>query len=764
MSDSDGPALLTTAHGSAASGEAERDSGATRVGSGAIDVATDIPASGTTRWLAIAEPLTLALLLITAVLSAWFLTSAPATSLFSPIQVAGVLVANLLPAMALMVFAGRRLALRRAQKSRDGEARLHTRLVALFSVTAAVPTLLVAIFASVLFQAGVDLWFSDRSRGLFDSAVNVAENFFETEKRDVGANTIAIARDMRSELLRSDIGSRAFYEFYLQQVVVRELSESAIIEVGEDGQPRTLALIDPENRTAENRVPLATLRRLDAGSDVVTAETGDGVEAVTRLLPERRLYLFTARGPNLLGWADAARDARAVSSQYDDLFARSKQLQLRFIVALYLGSLLLVGMAVWSAIIIADRILRPIDELVAATSRVAAGDLAVRVREPARRGDEIGRLGSAFNVMTDRMGQQTRELLSANEQIENRRAFIEAVLSAVGSGVLSVDRDGRVRLVNGAATRILRVDEERLLGAMLNDFAPELSAWLASARDTPIVAAQLGGESKIWTATAVSGEDGYVVTFDDITVQLNDQRRAAWSDVARRIAHEIKNPLTPIQLAAERLQRRFAAGAGDGTETFTKLTSTIIRQVGDLRRMVDEFSNFARMPKPMFRDENLVDIIRQASFLHEVAHPAISFEIAVPDAGAHIVCDRRLLAQAFTNILKNAVEAIERKDNQTGSIVIDCGTADDAAVGGFRVSITDNGVGLPDDRERMMDPYVTMREGGTGLGLAIVKKIIDDHEGTLSFADAPDGGTRVVVYLPQQPGSAQRMEEAVDGA
>ncbi len=528
----------------------------------------------------------------------------------------------------------------------------------------------------------------------------------------------------------------------MQQVVVRELSESAIIEVGADGIARTAALIDPDNRAAEARLTPAIIAQLRGGTEVVTNATEDGVEAVVELMPAQRIYLYAARGTSVFGIESPTR-ARSVFADYNALYARSLDLQFRFILALYIGSLVLIALVIIVAILVADRIVRPIDELVSAARRVTAGDLETRVRSPAGRPDEVAMLAQAFNRMTERLGEQTRDLLFANEQIENRRLFIEAVLSAVASGVVSLDRDQNIRLVNAAAVHMLRQSESELLGQPLVDAAPELAEWVAAPESDPILSLTIAGEPRTWVAKVSDDEHGHVITFEDITQQLFDQRKAAWSDVARRIAHEIKNPLTPIQLAAERLQRRFGGKQGDEADTFGKLTSTIVRQVGDLRRIVDEFSSFAQMPRPTFREENIGEIIRQSLFLHEVARPDVRFEAFLTEPPTMLVCDRRLMAQCFTNLIKNAVEAIDRAGNKSGHI-IGVVEANDSSV---LVSVMDNGIGLPGDRDSIVEPYVTTRDGGTGLGLAIVKKIVEEHAGKLEFADRPGGGTIVSIRL-----------------
>jgi two-component system nitrogen regulation sensor histidine kinase NtrY len=354
-------------------------------------------------------------------------------------------------------------------------------------------------------------------------------------------------------------------------------------------------------------------------------------------------------------------------------------------------------------------------------------------------------LATAFNRMTGRLEEQTNALRAANTQLDTRRAFIEAVLSSVTAGVIAVDRELSVRLLNRSAETLLQHGEEGIEGRGLASVSPELEEFMRGDQAEANVLIPLDGGQRTLAVKRVRYQDGAVLTFDDITDQLTDQRRAAWSDIARRIAHEIKNPLTPIQLAAERLQRRFAQEITSDKDTFERLTATIVRQVGDLRRMVDEFSNFARMPKPVFRRDNVHEVARQALFLHEVAHPAISFTLDPPEGEFWMVCDRRQLAQALTNVVKNGVEAIESRINRgehslAGDRVdVKLKQAEQTLV----IDILDTGIGLPEDRERLTEPYVTTRVRGTGLGLAIVKKIVEEHMGEIAFLDRPGGGTHV---------------------
>jgi len=399
--------------------------------------------------------------------------------------------------------------------------------------------------------------------------------------------------------------------------------------------------------------------------------------------------------------------------------------------------------------------------------RVGEGDLDARV--PVRGSpDEIGTLARAFNRMTGQLKAQQTALVTANSQLDRRRQFTEAVLAGVSAGVLSIDAGGIIRLANHSAAALLQTTERDLAGRPLADAVPQLAALLdeAAARgdasgqvqivrgaDTQTLAVQIAAER--------SGARTYVLTFDDISAQLADQRQAAWADVARRIAHEIKNPLTPIQLSAERLQRKYARQIVDDPATFANLTGTIVRQVGDLRRMVDEFSSFARMPKPVFKPEPLVELAREALFMQEVANPAIGFALEVPEAVPLLICDRRQIAQALTNLLKNATEAVAARTERDGTSDGRIWLAIEVEPGRLLLRVTDNGIGLPaENRDRLTEPYVTTRARGTGLGLAIVKKIVEEHEGVLDLHDAPGGGTVARLCFDRTALAASGSEDA----
>ena len=679
----------------------------------------------------------------------------------TPLAVAGLLVANLVPVMALLVLIARRIARGRAAQSlAGGRGRLHVRLVALFSVIASVPTLLVVIFASLLFQYGVEFWFSDRAKTVLVNADRVAQAYVQEHKERILGEIAPMAGDLRDALSQASIDDPRFSEFFARQVAYRVLSEAAILSVGADGQVRLLGGANLDKRSTSLRLPADVIPLLQDGQPRVTVNASDRVEAVVLLDPGAHLYLYVSRRVDPVVLSQVAR-ARSALSDYNAMVERSRVLQLRFNAALILVSLLIVAAVIWIALTLADRLVGPLGEIVDAARRVAGGDLSARVPVPKQQ-DEIATLANTFNRMTKRLEEQNKALTTANAQIDSRRAFTEAVLAGVSAGVIAIDKGRHITLTNMSARAMLGTRED-VAGRALAEIAPELDELIDGGSTMAVIQLASVGDPRTLAVTTARTRNGHVLTFDDITQQLADQRRAAWADVARRIAHEIKNPLTPIQLAAERLQRRYGREIGTDDDTFEKLTGTIVRQVGDLRRMVDEFSSFARMPKPVFRDESLTDIVRQSLFLHEVAHPEIRFGFTGPAEPVRLACDRRQLGQAFTNILKNAVEAVHEKAGREESEILS-GTIDvqiDRQDSRISVIVTDSGVGLPVERERLTEPYMTTRARGTGLGLAIVKNIIEEHHASMSFADCPGGGTVVtIVFDPSELSTDSETEAA----
>ena len=702
-----------------------------------------------------------AVLIGTAVFSVWALNgSAQPGSLLSPPLIALLLVANLIPAIALMVLYSRRVARKRAEREGLGSGKLHARLVTLFSILAAVPTVLVTIFASLLFQSGMEFWFSDRARNMLENTVAIPQAAYRAEEERVATERITMSGDIAEYLRLAAIDDPRFAEGFLRQVLNRYLSEAVIINVSDQGVVQSLALVNPYDRDLQSTVTADRITALQ-NRRVVNVNSSDRIGALTKLDYGPNTYLYAARvfDPD---FEKQINRGNQVLQDYRSLLERSRNNQLRFNAALLLVAIVIVALAIVAALKLADRLVRPVGQLVTAAGRIEEGDFSTRV-PVANTLDEIQTLASAFNRMSGRLEEQTGALVAANTQLETRRAFTEAVLSSVTAGVVALDANKHILLINRSAENLLQREQETLEGVPLADVSPELDEFMQGEQREADVLLTSGSGQRTLAVKRVRYHQGAVITFDDITDQLSDQRRAAWSDIARRIAHEIKNPLTPIQLAAERLQRRFGKEIASDAETFERLTGTIVRQVGDLRRMVDEFSNFARMPKPIFRSENVHEVARQSLFLHEVAHPGIGFTLSPPQGEFRMVCDRRQLGQALSNVVKNAVEAIEarksRGEHNLAGDKVELKIREDD--GHLIIDVLDTGVGLPEERERLTEPYMTTRVRGTGLGLAIVKKIVEEHLGEIAFLDRPGGGTHVRIAFDAARLALLETEEAV---
>ena len=666
----------------------------------------------------------------------------PATGASQPL-VALVLVACLVPAMLLVVLIGRRFAILITNRRKGlAVAQLHLRLVALFAGIAAVPTLLVVVFASLLFQFGVQFWFSDRVKTILDSSNQVAHAYVEENRQRIGDDIVVMAADVASYARDFGEGTPLYRRGLDFQVAGRTLTEAAVFRMTATGL-QLVAASGASAREVQAHVADMNLARANATPLDWTHYT----PPVPKFIGRRVFKNFVLARAN---------QAAGALGEYNALTERSRVMQLRFNLILMAVSLLTLIVAIWFALWLANRLVAPIARLASAAERVGDGDLDVRV--PVRgQADEIGVLERAFNRMTSQLKAQQTALLGANDELDTRRRFTEAVLAGVSAGVMSITPEGVIRVANASAAALLALPHRVLRGQMLQDVAPELADLLEQARQTGDAAGQVrierGEETqtlavRIGAAEAAEGRaEGFVLTFDDITAQLADQRRAAWADVARRIAHEIKNPLTPIQLAAERLQRKFGRQIDEDAETFATLTSTIVRQVGDLRRMVDEFSEFARLPRPVFASDALDRLLRQALVLQEVAFPAIRFTLSGATDLA-LVCDRQQLGRALTNLIKNAGESVVARverdgDEATPGLIAISVAANEHVV---RISVADNGLGFPaEDRMRLLEPYITTRARGTGLGLAICAKIIEDHGGQLELADNPDGPGAMVI-------------------
>jgi len=630
------------------------------------------------------------------------------------------------------------------RKSGAVGSRLHFRLVTIFSSIAVVPAILVAFFAAFSLNLGVEAWFSERVQTALANSVSVA-NAYVDEHRQVIRNDIrAMQYDLNSAapLLQTD--QQRWRDLLQTEAQIRALPAVYVM----DSMGNVLASARRED--TPDRGPLAPeyFQQAASGEIVTITEPNEvAVSALVKLDAFVDAYLLVSRNvdPQVLERQQGTLDA---VSEYERLNQNRSEVQLSF-AGLYIvvAMLILLG-AVWTGLWAANKIVTPIGRLATASGRVSEGDLSVRV-DVARDGDEINSLGKAFNRMTSQLEGQRNELIEANTQLDSRRRFTEAVLAGVSSGVVGLDGDGHVTLINPTASQFLDAEPDAAEGAHYSKVLPELHDLIRRAMVEPY--GNTAGQVEVRRDGAlrhlnvqVSREagdrsHGFVVTFDDITDLVSAQRTAAWAEVARRIAHEIKNPLTPIQLSAERLKRKYGGEISSDPEVFTQCTDTIIRQVGDIGRMVDEFSSFARMPAPVIRPEEIQELARHAVFLQRIAYPQIYFGLDVPEKSITIECDGRLVSQALTNLLKNACESIaarsSKNDNGQGRVLLTVSVTNDR----LRLSVEDNGIGLPPEhRHRLTEPYVTTRARGTGLGLAIVRKVAEDHGGELVLSDVRD--------------------------
>jgi two-component system nitrogen regulation sensor histidine kinase NtrY len=483
----------------------------------------------------------------------------------------------------------------------------------------------------------------------------------------------------------------------------------------------------------------------------VQIEAPNGAYFVMQLFVGEPLFLVTGHAVDLrvVDYIKSIELAGSFYSQIEQAMQRSQLII--FLVCGAIAFLMLLA-AVWLAILFASRLTEPIGGLMLAAERVRGGDLTARVQEGPP-DDELGQLARSFNRMASQIEQQRGELVDANTELDTRRRLTDAVLAGVSAGVLSVDEAGTITRSNRSALELLALPEDGVLGRPLTAVMPELAPLVAQAAERPdrvtqgqVEILQRGTRRILLVRISAASNAGAVVTFDDVTDLMSAQRMAAWGDVARRIAHEIKNPLTPIQLSAERLKRRYLKQIKDDPETFSICTDTIIRQVGDIGRMVDEFSSFARMPRPTVQPEDAKELCQQALFLQRNGNPEIRYVSTLPDHPVPLICDRRQIAQVLTNILKNSAEAIEGREAGPGQVLppgeITLTLRDEDAT--VSIVVDDNGKGLPKEgRERLTEPYMTTRSKGTGLGLAIVKKIMEDHGGYLALDDREGGGARI---------------------
>jgi two-component system, NtrC family, nitrogen regulation sensor histidine kinase NtrY len=649
-----------------------------------------------------------------------------------------------------------------ARRRGRAAAKLHVQIVGLFSVIAVLPAVLVAIVANVTIDRGFDRLFSGPTREVIQNSLIVARAYLYEHAELIRGDILGMANDISHARPLYDQDRRTFRELLTASAAQRNLpgamlidKERNVLETAQTGIQQAFTTPAPEflSNVKENEPEISVFPE------------GNYVAAVIRLRAFNDTFLYVARllDPHVVAQVN---ETQASVAEYAELESRRLGMQVSLALMFAVIGLTILMASVLIGLNFANRLVTPIRRLMSAANIVSTGDLHVQVPVHKSEGD-LAQLGQTFNKMTQELRTQRDELVSASDLIDNRRRFIEAVLSSASAGIIGVDTSGSVGILNRSAEKLIGHAESETLGHPLSDVLPELDDIMKTAREGTqrLVQGQItinreGHERNL--SVRVSAEqtshsrDSYIITLDDITELVSAQRTSAWADVARRIAHEIKNPLTPIQLSAERLRRKFGKVITEDKAVFEQCTDTIVRQVDDIRRMVDEFSRFARMPKPVIEGEDVADTVRQAVFLMRVGHPDIHIEADIKEEPMRAQFDRRLISQALTNIIKNATEAIEAVPSQElGKGRIEVIAARDNS--DIVIDVIDNGIGLPKvSRARLLEPYVTTREKGTGLGLAIVGRVLEDHGGRIELNDAAD-------VRPGQRGAWMRLRFAISG-
>jgi len=703
---------------------------------------------------AASAPLPVASRLIGAIAVGIALLSAAATFLvlagltpIAPVHevVVKLLLGNAVTGLLLLGIIGREVwVVVQARRRGSAGSRLHIQIVGLFAVIAAVPTILVAVVASTTLDRGLDRFFSTRTRAMIEQSLIVDNAYVNEHAEAIRGEVLAMAYDMARAKPVFDQDRDQFRKFLTAQAAGRNLAAAIIITP--DG-----ATVERADVTMDKKIVLPSPQLLSETTEnepqVALIPEGDHVAAVVKLHGYDQMYLYVARllDPRVVQQLRATQES---VGEYANLEARRLGIQIAFALMFTVIALIVLLSSAWIGLDFANRLVAPIRRLIGAANEVSTGNLDIQV--PVRRSEgDLARLGETFNKMTQELRTQHEDIVRARDLIDSRRRFTEAVLAGASAGVIGVNAEGRVSILNRSAERLIGRVESEVLGLLLVKVAPELAEIFQAAHSgsqrlvqRQVTVSRDGQERnysvRVTSEQASDSEHGYVITIDDITELVLAQRSSAWVDIARRIAHEIKNPLTPIQLSAERLRRKYGKSITEDPVVFEQCTETIVRQVDDIKRMVDEFSRFARMPKAVVADEDVAETVRQVVFLLRVGHPDIDFNVELAAEAMPARFDRRLISQALTNIIKNATEAIGAvppAELGRGRIVVRAARDGREVV----VDVIDNGVGLPkENRARLLEPYVTTREKGTGLGLAIVGRILEEHGGRVELRDASD--------------------------
>jgi two-component system nitrogen regulation sensor histidine kinase NtrY len=628
-------------------------------------------------------------------------------------------------------------------------SRLHTRLVVLFSLVAVIPTVIVAIFSYLLFSFGVQAWFSERVRTAVTGSLAVAEAYLHEHQQTIRADVVGMANDLNRDANLLSLNPQRFNEVVRAQAALRSLTEAIVF----DGQGHLLARTGFSFALELQPVPdwaLASARAGDAA--VMTNDNDDRVRALVRLERYGDVYLYVGRfiDPNVI---NHMRQTQSAVAQYEQLEGQRSDYQVAFSLVFFAVGLLLLTGAVWVGLTFATSMARPIASLVAAAERVRGGDLAARV--PAGESDEeFSSLSRAFNRMTHQLQSQQSELIEANRQLDQRRRFTETVLSGVSAGVIGLDQQGRINLPNRSASLLLGTDLDQHIGKDLAEVVPEMAGLYDEAERRPDRLAQAqvqivrAGRAHMLlvrvAAERLEGEaKGYVVTFDDITELQAAQRKAAWADVARRIAHEIKNPLTPIQLSAQRVRKAYLKGAPDFEKVLQECTGAIVQEVDALKNLVDEFAQFARLPAANLVPGSLHEIIEETLSLYDGLFSGVTVERRLAADVPALRMDPDQMKRVLINLVDNAIDATDKRGRVTIS------TEFDRSQGRVRLGVADDGPGISaDTRDKLFVPHFSTKRRGSGLGLAIVSRIVQEHHGVIRVEENRPRGARFVIELP----------------
>jgi two-component system nitrogen regulation sensor histidine kinase NtrY len=664
----------------------------------------------------------------------------------SPQSVVWLTISTLTLLLALAVIIVRRAYdLWQASKKGMVGTRLQTRILMMFCVVTIVPTIIVSIFSAVFFNIGVKSWFDQRVSVALQESVVIARAYMDEHRSSIQSDAMGLAGDIKRELALGITQPKEFERKLTVQTALRSLSEAIVFE-----RNRVLARTALSFSLVFERLPEEVFDRADRDETVILGEGNDRIQAVIKISQYPDIYLLVSRvvDPKVI---QHMQSAKGTVKQFKKLEHDIAALRLQFSIAFIMLALLLLLASIWAGMQLAMRLITPISQLISATDRVRSGDYSIKVKEgPAN--DEVANLARTFNRMTAQLEKQRSDLMEANRLVDERRRFTEAVLSGVSAGVIALDAHGLITLHNRRATELLGLAEHATLThRALEEILPEMRPLIAQAEKKPEKGAAQDivierGETRATLHVQITVErfmdviEGFIVTFDDITDLMSAQRSAAWADVARRIAHEIKNPLTPITLSTERLKKKFGPEITSDKESYLRYIDTISRHVKDIGRMVEEFVAFARMPTPTFKEEDISALIKKTVFSEQTVHPEITYETDIPD-GLKLVCDERQVGQVLLNVIKNAAEAFEPLPKEHARIIHIALQASEDFV---TVTIADTGTGFPVDKiDRLTEPYVTTRVKGTGLGLAIVKRSMEDHRGSITLSNRDDGGAQV---------------------